>query len=169
MFIFLLWITVEAITFHIVPSIHTEAHFNSTLPTHDDEAATQAITSVLEILSENVQRKFVLTDLLVLKRFLDLHPKTRSKIISLISEGRLEVINGQRISQKSQLMDFEAKIRQIHAARSFFHNYLDGLETHVAFDEADGLSSVMPAIFSRFGYEFLVVAGVRKDFQVRVK
>lgn len=157
----------NAIDIHFIPHTHIDVGWTKTIETYYTTKVLNALTNIITLLEENQSRTFVWSETFWLKSYLDQVPEMKPKILSLIHDGRIEIVGGGWVMHDESLLDIELVSRQLETGHAYLRDELgiDHVSTAWQLDPF-GHSSLTPALFEKFGFENLVMGRVEGDFHV---
>ncbi|CAG9321689.1 MAN2A2_4 [Blepharisma stoltei] len=168
---YLIQVLAEGLELYLIPHSHCDSGWLETFDKYYELKVKNILRNVVTLLEEDENRRFSWSEISFLKVWMENEDKKiTNKFNELVAKGRIEIVGGEYVQNDEANTDFDMIIRQIELGHQFLHKEF-GIERVKTGWQIDifGHSALTPGIYSRFGYEFLVITRINEVFRSQLR
>lgn len=136
-----------------------------------DTHVKSIFSNIVKLLDEDALRKIVWSETFYLKMCMENQPPSvRDRFRELVTQNRIEIVGGGIVLNDEANPDLEMLVRQLDLGHQYLHENFAIERIKVGWQiDSYGHSAITPSLWSRFGYEYLVINKVNINFKNELK
>ncbi|CAG9332239.1 MAN2A2_9 [Blepharisma stoltei] len=154
----------------IVPHSHCDPGWIETFDWYYENQVKSILSGIITLLEEDEKRKFVWSEISFLQRwFSDQSEDAKVRFKDFVKKGQIEFVGAGYVQNDEASTDIEMVIRQIEHGHQYLKDEFGIDKVKVGWQiDPFGHSALTPSLFSKFGFEYLVINRINLDFKTQL-